>query len=168
MGRTDEVERGREAYQRQDWADAYALLAAADQDSPLEAEDLERLAAAAYLIGRDSESEEAWSRAHQEYQTQGDTERSVRCAFWLAFGLLNKGERARASGWLARAQRLLDEGQRDCVERGYLLLPAAFKHIVEGDNTTAYTLFTQAGEIGDRFGDPDLVGLARHSRGRAL
>jgi len=35
-------------------------------------------------------------------------ERAVRCAFWLAYALLNKGELARGGGWLARARRLLE------------------------------------------------------------
>ena len=40
--------------------------------------------------------------------------------FWLAFGLLDRGDLARSGGWLSRAQRLLDEGNYDCVLRGYL------------------------------------------------
>ena len=49
----------------------------------------------------------------------------MRCAFWVAFNLLNRGELARAGGWLARGRRILDEGGHDCVERGYLLVPPA-------------------------------------------
>ena len=41
------LERGREAYARRAWADAFVQLSAADRESPLEAEDLERLATAA-------------------------------------------------------------------------------------------------------------------------
>jgi 2-polyprenyl-6-methoxyphenol hydroxylase-like FAD-dependent oxidoreductase len=51
----------------------------------------------------------------------GGAERAARCVFWLAFGLLSRGERARSGGWLTRAQRLLDDAQLDCVEQGYLL-----------------------------------------------
>ena len=75
---------------------------------------------------------------------------------------------ARGGGWFARAGRLLEEGQQDCVERGYLLLPAAMEAIFGGDDASAYSTFSQAAKIGDRFGDPDLVTLARHGRGRAL
>ena len=48
----------------------------------------------------------------------GDAERAARCAFWLGFGLLLEGERRAGGGWLARAQRLLDEGRLDCVGAG--------------------------------------------------
>ncbi len=107
---TNALDRGRESFARQAWADAYAQLAAADREAPLEPEDLERLAMAAYLVGRDADSADAWARAHHEFLSRGEAERAARCAFWLAFGLLDRGELARGSGWLARARRLLDDG----------------------------------------------------------
>jgi DNA-binding CsgD family transcriptional regulator len=159
---------GRESFQRQAWADAYVQLSAADQQAPLGPEDLERLATAAYLTGRDSDSADLWARAHQEFLSRGEVERAVRCAFWLASGLVNKGERARAGGWIARARRLLDERQIDCAEQGYLLLPAGMERVGAADASGAYTVFCQAAEIAARFGDPDLAALARHCRGRVL
>jgi DNA-binding NarL/FixJ family response regulator len=159
---------GQESFQRQAWSDAFAQLSAADRTAPLEPEDLERLATAAYLIGRDGDSADIWARAHQVFLSRGGLERAVRCAFWLAFGLLNRGEHARGGGWIARAQRLLDDGENDCVEQGYLLLPVGLRHIGEGDVAAAYATFCRAAEIAERFGDPDLVALALHSRGRGL
>ena len=40
---------------------------------------------------------------------------------------------AARSGWLGRAQRLVERDGRDCVERGYLLMPALFRHEAAGD-----------------------------------
>ena len=54
--------RARNAFERKAWAESYRLFEAADREAPLEPEDLERLATAAYLIGRDDESE-AFERA---------------------------------------------------------------------------------------------------------
>ena len=99
----------RDAYRRRAWADAYARFSAADRDSPLTPDDRDRLAVAAYLLGREAESTELWARAHHEFAAAGATDRAVRCAFWLAVGLLEKGGVAQASGWLARARRLLDD-----------------------------------------------------------
>ena len=59
--------------------------------------------------------------------------RAARCACWLVFVLLNGGEFARAGGWLARARRLLDDGQRDCAEQGHLLVPDALQQAAAGD-----------------------------------
>ena len=162
------LERGRELYARKAWAESYRLLQAADRDAPLEAEDVERLAIAAYLIGHGDESEAFTARAHQSFLDRGDREGAARAAFWLGFALLARGAMAPASGWLARAERLLEEGQLDCVVRGYLLIPTAILRIVQGDPSAAHAAFTEAAEIARRFGDRDLASLACHGRGRAL
>ena len=166
MTKADALDRGRAAFGRRAWGDSYAQLSAADREAPLEPEDLERLATAAYLSGKDAD--DIWTRAHHGFFDHGDREGAARCAFWLAFGLLERGDLARCGGWLSRAQRLLDDGKHDCVLQGYLLLPVAIQSVVEGDAAAAYTTFAQAGEIGDRFRDTDLVAMACHGRGRAL
>jgi DNA-binding CsgD family transcriptional regulator len=137
-------------------------------ESSLGPEDLARLATAAYLTGREAESAGFWARAHHGFHDRNQPAAAARSAFWLAYGLLERGELAQASGWLARARRQLDECGHDCVERGYLLLPEALRSISEGDNESAAGTFRLAAAAGERFGDPDLVALARHGQGRAL
>lgn len=150
------------------WTDAYARLAAADRETPLGPDDLQSLAVAAYLTGRETEATEAWARAYHGFIGRRDHARAARAGFWLAYGLLERGEAAQGSGWLARAGRLLDEERHDCVERGYLLLPEAIRAIDSGDHDRARRGFASAAALGRRFGDPDLVALARHGEGRAL
>ena len=167
MATADNLDRGRDAFLRRGWTDAYHLLAASDRDEPLASDDLERLATAAYLLGKEAESTEIWRRAHHAFLDLGAVDRAARCAFWLAFGLMHHGERPRAAAWITRAGELLQQDP-DCVEHGYLLLPLGLQRVSGGDAAGAYGMFCQAAEIGDRFGDPDLIALARHSRGRAL
>ena len=158
---------GRASFVRQAWGDAYAQLSAADKDAPLELDDLERLAVAAYMVGLDEESTDVWARAHHECMRLGDVVGAARCALRLGMELLLMGEVARGGGWLARARRLIEEGNLDCVERGWLLVPAAIQCFDE-DPATAHATFGQAVEIGARFGDLDLVALARNGQGCAL
>ncbi len=130
--------------------------------------DVESLAMAAHLLGKEAETREILARAHQRYLAEGNPQRAARSAFWLAFALLNTGELAQAGGWLARAHRLLEEGNHDCVEQGYLLVPAGIRTLREGHPGQAHSMFVRAGEIGRKFGDADLMTLARHGEGRAL
>jgi ATP/maltotriose-dependent transcriptional regulator MalT len=168
MTNAQALERGREAFQRKAWGEAYAQLAAADHEIALDPEDLERLAAAAYLEGRDNESEGCWERAHRAFLERGDREGAARSACWLAVGLQVRGALAPASGWFARAQHILDEAGIECVVRGYLLIPSAIQRIVQGDPAAGDALFNQAAEIARRYGDRDLACKAGQGRGRAL
>jgi DNA-binding CsgD family transcriptional regulator/tetratricopeptide (TPR) repeat protein len=163
----DALDRGRSSFYRRAWADAHAELSAADQQVPLEVADLERLAMAAFMVGRDDDGDDAGVRAFHECVRIGDAPRAARCAFWLCLTFLNRGELARGNGWLARARGLLDEGGLDCVEQGYLHLPVAMQSLAAGDAARADAAGRQAAEIGDRFGDPDLKAFAGVIRGRA-
>ena len=60
MNSTAELERGRASFARRAWLDAFTALSSADRNAPLEPDDLERFATAAYLVGRYSECEEIW------------------------------------------------------------------------------------------------------------
>ncbi|HEX3234017.1 MAG TPA: LuxR C-terminal-related transcriptional regulator [Gemmatimonadales bacterium] len=162
------IDQGRLAFQRQAWGEAYSQLAAADLEAPLEPEDLERLGMAAHLLGREDEAVDFAARLHHEYLARGDVPRAARCAFWVAMPLMFKGEGAQASGWLGRGRRLLEAGQHDCVERGYLVLPEGVRAIFGGDYPAARALFAEAAAIAERFGDGDLLALARQGEGRAL
>jgi len=168
MGNLETLRRGREAFARRGWADAYRELAAADADSPLDPQDLIEWAMAAYLTGQDAGSVEILARAHQECVARGDTARAVRCAFWVGFQSINKGDMAQAGGWFARGRRLLEEDPVDCVERGYLMIPVALQSVYGGDAAAGFEIFAVAGEIGDRFNDPDLRTLSCLGRGQAL
>lgn len=163
-----QIVRGRENFPQRSWGEEYDTLLAADRERGLEPQDVARLAVAAYLLGRDAESQELLARAHNELQRRGDTEQAARCAFWLAFQLLTRGEVARGGGWLARARRLVEGHPTGCVEQGYVLVPDALQSMRVGDLPAALETFARAGAIGDRFNDSDLTALARLGEGQAL
>ena len=158
----------RGAFDRQAWADAVDLLSAADRESPLALEDLERLALATYLIGRYAESMELSRRGYAESIRAGDIGRAVRSAFWVAVEHLGRGEMAPAAGWLARAERLVADEGGDSAEVGYLLVADAAQSAAVGDLAAALSANERAVEVGTRYGDEDLVVLARTGVGECL
>ncbi|MDN3522592.1 helix-turn-helix transcriptional regulator [Halomonas ramblicola] len=168
MKTTDALQPGRVAFQRRAWADAYAELSGAARGTTLALDDLERLAIAAYLVGKDAESNDLWARTYHDALAAGDPARAARCAFWLGFGLLMSGEKARGGAWVARASRLIDEEGLDCVEAGYVRIPAALGSLGAGDHAGAHALFRQTGELGRRFGEPNLVAMSCLGQGQAL
>jgi len=162
------LEEGQRAYLAQAWREAYGRFCVADRDSPLTADDLERAGRAAYLVGREDDYLVLIERAFQDRLRRDDPEGAALDAFWLVYVLMLRGEWARAGGWVERARRLIDDGERDCVARGYLLAPGALQALMGGDAETAYTTFSEQREIGVRHGDQDLVVLAGFGQGQAL
>src|SRR4051794_549438 len=120
------------------------------------------------MVGREEDYFATLERAHQSHLEAGTTLRAVSCAFWVGMQLFMRGEVGRGQGWLGRAHRLLEEDGRDCVERGYLLLPEMFRKEAGGDIAGAVETAAAAGEVAGRFGDADLLVLAAHARGQFL
>lgn len=162
------LQRGRESFRRQAWADAEAQLSAADREDPVGPEDLERLAVATYLLGRYDDSTAVTRRIYRESIQAGDVAAAARSAFWIAVEHLDRGEMAQAAGWLARAERVVAQDGRDLAESGYLLIAAAARSLAMGDARAALDAYTRADDIATRFSEPDLLVLARLGQGEAL
>ena len=144
------------------------MLSQADQAGALCAAELELLATSAYMLGRSDEFGSVLERAHKAHLDAGESQPAVRCAFWIGLHHMLRGETSRSTGWFGRAQRLLEREAGDCVERGYLLIPVLLQHVVSGDSEAAYVTAGEAAEIGERFGDADLVALVVQEQGQAL
>jgi DNA-binding CsgD family transcriptional regulator len=165
VGTGDELERGRAAYSRSEWAAAYELLSHAQDAASVAAGDFELLATSAYMLGRFDEYMRLLDRAYHLHIGESEVLRAVRCAFWIGVNLARRGEMGPATGWLGRAQRLLEREERECVEQGYMLMPVVFQREAVGDYGGAAATAATAAEIGERFGDGDLFALAVHTQG---
>ena len=165
---SSDLEQGREAYDALAWGEAYECLARADEATPLRGGDLELLAVSAHMFGRVDEWLPLLERAHHRHAEAGEQQRAIRCAFWIGMNLALRGEMGPATGWLGRAQRLLEREETECVEHGYMLLPVAFQHEVSGDLEGASATAAAAAEIAERFGDSDLFALAVHVQGTVV
>ena len=162
------LERGRRSYAARAWRDAYEALSRADEESPLGGGDLELLATAAYMLGREDEWMQGLERAHQLYVEAGEPRNAARCAGWIGTNLALRGEKGGATGWLGRAQRLLERHGADCPERGYMLLTAMLQQEAAGDLAGAAATAAAAAEVGQRFGDADLFAMAVQAQGYLL
>ena len=77
-----------------------------------------------------------------------------------------RGEVGPANAWIARGQRLVED--RDCAERGYVLIAVAEQQLRDGQADAAHATASQAAGVGECFDDADLTAAARHVQGRAL
>jgi DNA-binding CsgD family transcriptional regulator/tetratricopeptide (TPR) repeat protein len=167
MGTIDLVARARGSFARGSWGDAYGQLAKADAASALDLDDLERLALAAYLTGHDADSVLAWTRAQQQSLRCDDPRRAARNAVLVGAALMFRGETAPASGWFARAGRVL-EGCGECPEQAWLLIWNAFAQMWGGDPGAAQPAFVEGIGAGRRFDDLDLVTMSQLGHGMCL
>jgi len=168
MTRADGLREARDLFVAHEWSDACTHFEGVDEEEPLGSDDLARLAVAQYLVGRELESVDTWTRAFHVAREQDEVARAVRCGFWVGFVLLNRGDVPGGNGWIARVQRVLADVDAGVVEAGYVRYLDALRTIFEGDDETARAGFEEAAQVGVRFGDCDLETLARLGQGRAL
>ena len=160
------VEHARECHARRDWRHACDAFQACEPE--LDADDLERLAVSAYLVGENAQSDAAWSRAHQ-IRLDGDAiGGAVRCAFWIAFRLVNAFDGPGGNGWIARLERLLADGPVAPLDQARLAYLTGLRAVFEGDLATGEADLNRSATLAWRGHDAELTALARLSLGRVL
>jgi DNA-binding CsgD family transcriptional regulator len=160
-----QLRQAREAFERRDWTLAFEGLRSAGD---LTVADTMALATAAFLVGDADESVRAMQAGYQDRIKNGDALGAVRFAFWLGFLLNTRGEMAVGGGWVARAERLLENQPEDIVERGYLLIHEFFQHLFRGDFARAEETAVRVVQTGRRFQDADLVAQGLNCQGRIM
>ena len=164
---SEQLEQGRNAYAQRAWADAHTALSHADRIERLDVADLELLATSASMTGRVDDHLTLLERIHHTYLESGDRIPAARAAFWAGMTLATRGEPGPAGGWFARAQRLVDREEQDCVEKGYLLVPLAYQQMAAGEYDAAHAAARQAHDFGERFNDAALIAVGLLLQGEA-
>jgi ATP/maltotriose-dependent transcriptional regulator MalT len=149
----DAIADGREAFARHEWERAATLLA--DADAP---DDLLVLGEALLWSNQHERSFRVKERAYQAYLRAGDKRSAGFVAVLLAVHNAVRLDMAVASGWLAKAQNLLD-GEPDCREYGYLSLVRALLKERAGDWEGVLELAENMRDLGRHHGDADLEAL---------
>lgn len=159
----DRVEDGRRAIRERRWREGYELLAAAAQESELEPEALEELAWASYFTDEIAEAVPILERAFTGYLAAGENARAANVAVQLAheYGSVRL-QRAVGSGWMARAERLL-ENEPEGRAHGYFALQRALEALRVHDYDAVHAHAAEAERIG---GEQDDMGLELRGRQR--
>lgn len=164
----DRLEEARAKLNEHAWSEAFDLLARCDLASPLEAEDLEGMAEAAWWTARLDDCLTARERAFELYQNGGKEHRAAFVAILIAKDFFAKGQPAIAQAWFVRAERMLEDSVV-CIESGYLeRTRSVLAYEGRGDYEAALAHAEKAIEIGAALKDKDLVALSIFDKGRSL
>ena len=167
MTDTTTLERARQALDQHAWQEAYEALASIADRGGLSAEDLERLAEAAWWSAHPTESIEAFERAYAAFSAAGEPRRAAGVALRLAMEYADRLDSALWNGWLQRASRLLAD-QPESFEQGWLELCLVRASFERGEMEEGERHAIAAHEIGTRLGDPDLEAFGLALQGAIL
>ena len=117
-GEGDELERGRDAYTRHAWREAFEGFRELDAREPLAGEDLSRLAEAAWFAGEPETALDVRRRAYSAFLAVDDPCSAALMAVRAAVDYFDRMEIAIGQGWLARASRLLEQ-EEPCPAHGW-------------------------------------------------
>ena len=161
--------KGRQAYERRAWDDAYDAFSQANAAGSLEADDVERLAWSAVLSGRDesvlgSPGAAPSAQAGRRRGPPGREGRVLAGAAPTSLGRVGAGERLAC----ARAAPGGSRRSRTAVECGYLRLPRSIPLHRRRRSRGGGGSCGSGAAIGDRYKDRDLGALGRDFEGRAL
>lgn len=137
------------------WKAAMAAYAAADRESPLTAECLERWATAAQCAGDLVSAAPPLERAAIAYSSRGEHEAAARATISLARIQIESCEAAVAQGCLRRAARLLSGLPRG-EQHGFLAGMSARLHLYQGDLAEAIRCGIEARNIGRELHNADI------------
>ena len=163
----DELTRGRHAFRRGAWEEAFTALSGAAEGTELEPGDLGRLAECAHYTGRTDRCAEILYRLHSGHLSAGRVQAAAMTAYRLHMLFALKGEQTLAAGWLGRATRALAD-MPDCVESGYVRIAEAQTMYLCGRTAESLAAARLGRALGERHADPDLTVVGLHLEGRAL
>ncbi len=162
------LEAARQAHARHQWADARAGFLAARAVEELAVEDLSALADAVWWEGDIDEALAVMEAAYRSHLAapEPDPPAAAMLALDIAFSWFLRGEEAMGSGWMSRAQRLLED-EPPCVEHGYLQSVGIEEALVRGDYAAAIGVARSVAAVAAEHGDETLEALALVGEGIA-
>lgn len=164
----DSLLAGRQAFERGSWEEAREALTAADREAELGPDDLRLLADASWWVGHPEETVAALERAHSGYLEAGEKPAAAFVAVQLGYLAFRRLSAAVGSGWLGKAEELLDGVPETFAHAWLALLQMAGSMLVQGDVESALAHGERALDLARRLGVPEVEALAQSFKGYAL
>ncbi len=149
------------------WSRCLSLLNEAAERAPLEKGLLELHSQLAYLVGREEEALLISFDAFRRFEADGDVRDAARVAFWAAFFLFNRGDRAQGAAWRARSLALVEAHHLGGAEEAQLLGMDAHQAWLERRTDDALDLARRALSQAIEAGHRDGIALIQLTIGRA-
>lgn len=161
------VGHARDVAARGDWRQAFDLLTEADADGRLAPGDLPVLAEVAYAAGQLDVTIETWERVHAASMRAGDELTAASAAVRVAMHLLfDTALMSPVRAWLARAERLLDDGG-ETPAHAWLAVVRTYERMLTGDQDDARQWARRAIEVGST-SDPAACAIGQVASARLL
>ena len=161
------LERAHDAALGGRWQEAYELFTGADERGLLGVGDLPVFAGVAYGAGHLDVTIETWERAYAELLAADDMLGAAGAAVRVAMHLLfDTALMAPVRGWLARAERLLEDDAETPVHAWFAVV-RNYERMLIGNVESARAWARVAVEIGSKC-DPAAAAIGRVAEGRSL
>lgn len=155
----DSLSAGREAFARFAWAEALAAFADAERHERLGPDDLLQLATASWWDGEIDDAVDAFERSHGLLVKEGRRAEAAAVALRLGELAARRFNLAVAGGWLARAERLLENEAESPAHATLVALKAMLAFVVQGDMAGGLALADQGLDMARRLGVVDVESL---------
>ncbi len=161
------VETARQAVQRKDWAAAREAFISADAEAELGPDDLKRLGDASWWAGYPDEAVDAFERAVAGYVGEGANVVASPIAGWLAYLAFRRGAFAVGSGWMGKADQLL-ENEPEGEAHAWQALMVAGAAAMSGDADVARPALERAIDLARTYDVPEVDAMAIGFKGYAM
>jgi hypothetical protein len=164
------LERAHDAAARGAWDEAFVLFTDAQAAGAIAVADLPVFADVAYAAGHLDVTIQAWERAYADLLAVGSRNLAAGAAVRVAMHLLfDVALMAPVRAWLARAERLLDDGPDDAVTppHAWLAVVRTYERMLSGDLGAARDCARRATDLGSQV-DPAAHAIGRVAQARVL
>lgn len=158
---------GRQAIGKHDWDAALNAFLDADREEALTPSDLVLLADAQWWKGQPEDAEATLERAYGVFLEGGEKSEAALVAARIAYLALRRLAMSAVQGWVARAERLLEDEPESAAHAWLSVLRLNVAAEVEGDLPGAQALADEAIELAHRTGVSEVASLALSMKGIA-